>query len=333
LEPEAIALRYRSTILYLAAALLLVGLYLYDIHQDKKKERVEETARVLLGIKADQIEGITLVRGKEIIEIQKAGGTDKKAWKITAPINTTADSLAIEGLKNRLADLKYTRVIAEKADDPARFGLDGPSFIITYNAGKVSGQLAFGSLTPLEDGYYVKKDKDKRIYLVDKFDKQDFEKNLFELRDKRLFTLRPEKVNRFIIDRETGKWTLIKNEGQWQFEDDEDFRVDSKKIDVLMRKFTRVEATSFEKEAVEDMAPFGLDPSAVAVTLSDGKKSQAILLGNPVKQKQTRIYAKMKGQPQLVTVNKWLLGDLPQNREEIKEEKAAEKPEDTETHR
>ena len=326
-------MRYRSTILYLVAALLLVGLYLYDIHQDKKKERVEETARVLLGIKADQIEGITLAGGKEVIEIQKAGGTDKKAWKITAPINTTADSLAIEGLKNRLADLKYTRVIAEKADDPARFGLDGPSFIITYNAGKVSGQLAFGSLTPLEDGYYVKKDKDKRIYLVDKFDKQDFEKDLFELRDKRLFTLRPEKVNRFIIDRETGKWTLIKKEGRRWFENDEDFRVDTQRIDTLVRKFAGAEATSFEKETVTDLKSFGLDSSAVVVTLSDGKKSQAILLGNPVKQKQTRIYAKMKGQPQLVTVNKWLLGDLPQNREEIKEEKAAEKPEDTETHR
>ena len=53
-------MRYRSTILYLVAAFLLVGLYLYDIHQDKKKERVEKTAKVLLGIKADQIEGISL---------------------------------------------------------------------------------------------------------------------------------------------------------------------------------------------------------------------------------------------------------------------------------
>jgi len=323
-------LRYRSTILYLVAALLLVGLYLYDIHQDKKKEQEEQTAKVLLGIKADQIEGIILAGGKEAIELQKTEGTDKNAWNITAPIHATADSLAIEGLKNRLANLKYTRVIAEKADDLARFGLDAPSFIITYNAGKVSGQLAFGSLTPLEDGYYVKKDKDKRIYLVDKFDKQEFDKDLFELRNKRLFTLSPVKVNRFIIDRGKDKWVLIRKEGQWRFENDESFRGDTKKIDALVRKFARAEATSFEKETVEDMAPFGLDSSAVVVTLSDGKKSQSILLGNPVKQKQTRIYAKIKGQPQLVTVNKWLLSDIPQNPDEIREEKGAEERKDTE---
>jgi len=326
-------LRYRSTILYLAAVLLLLGLYLYDTHRDKKKEQEEQTAKVLLGMKADQIEGIILAGGKEAIELQKTEGTDKNAWNITAPIHATADSLAIEGLKNRLANLKYTRVIAEKADDLARFGLDGPSFIITYNAGKVSGQLAFGSLTPFEDGYYVNKDKDKRIYLVDKFDKQEFDKDLFELRDKRLFTLSPEKVNRFIIDREKDKWTLTRKEGQWRFENDENFRVDTQKIDALVRKFARAEATSFEKETVNDLKSSGLDPAAVVVTLSDGNKSQAILLGNPVKQKQTRIYAKMKGQPQLVTVNKWLLSDLPQNREEIKEEKAAEERKDTETHR
>jgi hypothetical protein len=318
-EPEAIPLRYRTTILYLVAALLLAGLYLYDIHQDKKKEQVEKTAKVLLGIKADQIEGIILAGGNETIALQKTEGIAKKAWNITAPIRAAADSTAIEGLKNRLANLKYTRVIGEKSDDLARFGLNDPSFIITYSAGQVSGRLAFGSLTPLEDGYYVNKDKDKRIYLVDKFDKDELFTGLFELRDKRLFTLSPEKVNRFIIEREKENWTLIRKDSQWRFEDDEDFRVDTQKIDTLVRKFARAEATSFEKETVNDPEPFGLDSSAVVVTLSDGNSSQSILLGNPVKQKQTGIYAKIKGQPQLVTVNKWLLNDLPQNREEIKE--------------
>jgi len=326
-------LRYRSTILYLVAALLLVGLYFYDIHQDKKKEQEEKTAKVLLGIKADQIEGIILAGGNETIALQKTKGTDKNAWNITVPIRATADSSGIEQLKNRLANLKYTRVIAEKTDDLARFGLDDPPFIITYNTGKVSGRLAFGSLTPLEDGYYVRKDKDKRIYLVDKLDKDQLFTGLFELRDKRLFTLSPEKVNRFIIDRGTDKWTLIKKEGQWQFEDDEEFRVDTQKIDTLVRKVAWAEATSFEKERVNAPEPFGLDSSAVVVTLSDGNNSQAILLGNPVKQKQTGIYAKIKDQPQVVTVNKWLLNDLPQNRDDIKEEKSAEETKDTKTHR
>jgi hypothetical protein len=318
-EPEAIPLRYRTTILYLVATVLLVGLYLYDIHQDKKKEQVEKTAKVLLGIKADQIEGIILSGGNETIALQKAEGMDKNAWNITAPIRAAADNAAIEGLENRLANLKYTRVIAEKSDDLARFGLNDPSFIITCKAGKVSGRLAFGSLTPLEDGYYVNKDKDKRIYLVDKFDKDRLFTGLFELRDKRLFTLSSEKVDRFIIEREKENWTLIRKDGQWRFEDDEDFRVDTRKIDTLVRKFARAEATSFEKETVNDPEPFGLDSSAVVVTLSDGNSSQSILLGNPVKQKQAGIYAKIKGQPRLVTVNKWLLNDLPQNRQEIKE--------------
>jgi Domain of unknown function (DUF4340) len=332
-EPEAIPLRYRSTILYLVAALLLVGIYLYDIHQGKEKEQLKEAAKVLLGIKTDQIEGIILAGGNETIELQKTKGTDKNAWNITAPIRAAADSSAIERLKNRLADLKYTRIIAEKADDLARFGLDDPSFIITYNTGKESGRLAFGSLTPLADGYYVSKDKDKRIYLVDNFDKEKLFTGLFELRDKRLFTLSPEKVNRFIIERGADKWTLIKKEGQWQFKDDKGFRVDTQKMDTLVRKFAWAEALSFEKERVNDLKPFGLDSSAVVVTLSDGKKGQSILLGNPVKLKRTEIYAKIKDQPQLITINKWLLNDLPQNRGEIKEEKAAEETKDTETNR
>ncbi len=326
-------MRYRSTILYLVAALLLVGLYLYDIHRDRKKEQGEKTAKVLLGIKADQIEGIILAGDNETIEIQKTKSMDKKAWSITAPIRTAADSDTIEGLRNRLAGLKYTRIIEEKTDDPARFGLDNPSFIITYNTGKESGRLAFGSLTPLEDGYYVSKDKDQRIYLINKFDKEELFKSLFDLRDKRLFTLTSEKINRFIIEKEKDVLRLFRKEGQWRFENDEDFRVDTQKMDTLVRKYVGAEALSFEKEVVSDPEPFGLDSSAVVVTLSDGEKDRSILLGNPVKQKQTRIYARMKGNPQLFTVNKWLLNDLPQNREQIKEEKAAEETKDTETQR
>jgi len=332
-EQEAIALRYRSTILYLAAALLLVGLYLYDIHQDKKKEQVEETAKVLLGIKADQINGITLKKGNEAIELQKTEGTGKDTWNITAPIKTTADGLAVEGLKKRLAGLKYTRVIAEKSDDPGLFGLDKPSFNITYNAGKVSGQLAFGSLTPLGDGYYVRKNTEKKIYLVDKFEKDELRVSLFELRDKRLFTLSPVKVNRFIIDRGKDRWSLIRKKGRWRLEDDADLKVDTRKIDTLVSKFARAGAVSFEKEAVTDLKPFGLDPPAVVVTLSEGKNSQAILLGGHSKENKTRIYAKIQGRPELVTVNKWLLNDLPRTREEIKEEKAAEEKKDAKTHR
>lgn len=327
-------MRYRSTILYFLAALLLVGLYFYDVHQDEKKGRLEQKAKVLLGIKSDQVEGIILSGATGTIELQKTEGMEKNAWKITVPIRAATDSPAIEGLKNRLANLKYTRVIAEKTDDLARFGLGDPSFVITYKAGKISGRLAFGSLTPLEDGYYVHKNKDKRIYLVDKFDKEGLSKSLFDLRDKRLFTLIPGKVNRFIIQREKAKWALIKKEGQWRLENDEDFRVDSERIDTMVRKVAGAEALSFEKEAVNEPEPYGLESSAVVVTLSDGKKEQSIFLGNPVKQKQNRIYAGIKGKPpQLVTVNKWLLNDLPQNREEIKKEETAEEKKDTKTHR
>ena len=323
-------MRYRSTILYLVAALLLVGYYIYDIHRDREKERLKQTAKVLLGMKEDCIERLVLSEDNVTIEIQKTGDMEKIAWEIIAPIRAATDTREIEEFTNKLANLKYTRIITEKADNLSRYGLVAPPFIITYNAGKGTCRLAFGSLTPLEDGYYVNKSRDERIYLVDKFDKEELSKSLFDLRDKGLFTLTPEKINRFIIEREKEDWRLIRKEGQWRFEDDENFRVDSQKMDTLVRKFAKAKALSFEKEAVNDPETYGLESSAVVVTLSDGRESQSIFLGQPVKDKKTRIYAGIKGKPQLVTVNKWLLNDLPQNREEIKEEKAVEESKKTE---
>ena len=123
-----------------------------------------------------------------------------------------------------------------------------------------------------------------------------------------------------MIDRNGRKWPLIKRDRRWRFEDDEDFRVDTQKIDELVRQFAEAKASSFKKEEIEDLGTFGLRAPAMVVSLSDGKKNEAVLIGGPSKEDKEKIHAKMKGRAELVTVDKWLLSYLPQNRDEIREE-------------
>lgn len=314
-------MRYRSTILYLVAAILLGCLFFYDIYQDNKKEKVKKTAKQLFKFQVDELTSIALISGRETIKLQKTGALDKKEWEIIAPIHASTEIPRIDSLKDKLANLKYSRIIAESANDLTQFGLNNPGFTIIYRVNAGPGQLSFGNQTPIEDGYYARRGKEKKVYLIATRDKRDLDKKLFDLRSKRLFTLSPEKIKRFIIERETGKWTLIKKNGRWQFENDEAYRIKQQKVDSMIRRFAWAEASSFEKEAVEDLEPFGLQKPRALITLSDDERSEEILIGDPSKENNVRIYAKMKRKPQVVTINKYLVEDIPQNRKALKKEK------------
>ncbi len=314
-------MRYRSTILYLVAAILLGCLFFYDIYQDNKKEKVKKTAKQLFKFQVDELTSITLTSGRGTIKLQKTGALDKKEWEIIAPIHASTETPRIDSLKDKLANLKYSRIIAESASDLTQFGLNNPDFIITYRINTEPGQLSFGNQTPIEDGYYARRGKEKKLYLIATRDKRDLDKKLFDLRSKMLFTLSPEKIKRFIIERETGKWALIKKDGRWQFEDDEAYRIMQQKVDSMIRRFAWAEASSFENEAVANLEPFGLHKPSALISLSDDKRSEEILIGDPLKKNNVRKYAKMKRKPQVVTINKYLVEDIPQNRESLKEKK------------
>lgn len=314
-------MRYRSTILYLVTAILLGCFFFYDIYQNNKKEKVKKTTKQLFKFQADELTYITLISGRETIKLQKTGALDKKEWKIVSPIHASTETSRIDSLKDKLANLKYSRIIAEGANDLTQFGLNSPGFTIIYRVNTGPGQLSFGSQTPIDDGYYARRGKEKKVYLIATHDKKDLDKKLFDLRSKRLFTLSPEKIKRFIIERETGKWALIKKDGKWQFENDEAYRIKQQKVDSMIRRFAWVKASSFEKEAVEDLKPFGLQKPRALITLSDDERSEEILIGDPSKENTVRIYAKMKRKPQVVTINKYLVEDIPQNRGALKKEK------------
>jgi len=307
--------------LYLVAAILLGCLFFYDIYQDNKKEKVKKAAKQLFKFQVDELTSITLTSGRGTIKLQKTGALDKKEWKIIAPIHASTETPHIDSLKDKLANLKYSRIIAESASDLTQFGLNNPDFIITYRINTEPGQLSFGNQTPIEDGYYARRGKEKKVYLIAMRDKRDLDKKLFDLRSKMLFTLSLEKIKRFVIERDTGKWTLIKKDGTWQFEDDEAYRINQQKVDSMIRRFAWAEASSFEKETVEDLEPFGLHKPGILVTLSDDKRSEEIFIGDPLKENNVRKYAKMKRKPQVVTINKYLVEDIPQNREALKEKK------------
>jgi hypothetical protein len=103
-------------------------------------------------------------------------------------------------------------------------------------------------------------------------------------------------------------------------------KLDPERVELFMRPTLWAEAQSFEKEENTDLKTYGLDAPQARVSLADESQTEEIIYGNEVP--PDRIFAMVKGKPQLVTVRKRLLDDLPQTKEDLagKDKKEETKP-------
>ena len=317
-------MRYRSTLLYLFAAIVLVAFYLYQTQKEEKEQTAKEEARVIFPVKVDQLQSLTLKREKETIRLEKTSADSD--WSIVAPIRAATDKMTLSRLQRTLAELKYERLISESATDLSEFGLDKPSLVISFRGEKEEEALALGGQSPMGPSFYATVGNNRKVYLISALQKQELDKSLYDLREKKLLSLEMNKIDKVTIERRQDRWHFYKKEGRWHLEGDGEFRVDQKKVEVFLRPILWADALSFEKEAAEDFKAYGLHEPAARIILSDDGKTEEILFGDPVKDtKEVSLYAMAKGRSQIVTVRKRLLADIPSEKEKIREGEEAKK--------
>jgi hypothetical protein len=320
LVSEALKVRFRSTLIYLVVAIVLIAFYLYETREKTKEQSAKEEAKQVLSFKLDLLESITLKREKDSIQLEKKESGGQGVWEIVSPRRLVPDSFVLSRMTKRLADLKYERVISENPQDLAEFGLDKPSLSIAYRAGKEEGTLSFGSKSPIGQSIYAMHGGSKKVFLVASLDKQELDKSLFDLRNKKLFTLVTDKLNQVTFEQDKTEWVFNKKDDRWILQDDPELKVDREKLEGFVRPIVWAEAQSFEAEENNDLRPYGLRNPAARIVLADGTKSEEMFFGEPVKdKKEESIYAMVKGKPQVVTVRKRLLEDLPKEKEQFKE--------------
>jgi hypothetical protein len=317
---EEVPLKYRFTLIYLILAVLLLAFYFYETREEEKKKGAEEETKALYSVQPDDVTSLLLKRGDQEIRFEKRGGT----WEILHPVRSGVDSFALSRLLNRLTGLKTVRLIAESPKDLSEFGLHRPEMAMTFRAAGQDNTLLIGSVSPIEKGYYATKGGDGKVYFISGDDKKALDRPLLELRDKKLFTLKTDLVRRVIIERKGERWVLDKKDERWILEGHEDLRIDPEKVEVFVRPTLWAEAQSFEKEDAADLKLYGLDHPLARVSLSGGEQTEEIFYGNEAS--PDRIFAMVKGKPQVVTVRKRLLDDLPKTEEDLAEK---EKKEDT----
>lgn len=153
------------TTLVLVCILAALAAYIFLV--EAKREPLPEegalpTPAPLWEFGGDDVTEITVTRGEQTTAVKRDDG----GWQMTAPEETEADSGRLDGLANRVANMRSTRAMAD-VGDLAAFGLQEPEVQATLVLSDGTEiHLAIGSENPRRTARYVQKEGDPLVYLV-----------------------------------------------------------------------------------------------------------------------------------------------------------------------
>lgn len=257
-------------LLFAAAVLTALGGVLYWSNHHKPAETVQaavDTPPKILSLNDSDVNRVELKKkdGAYLV-LQKQDGK----WQITSPQQLRADDSAVSGMISSLSSLSSDRLVEDKADNVAQFGLSSPALEVDVSGKNDTHKLLIGDDTPTGGGSYAKLESDPRIFTIASYTKSNIDKSVNDLRDKRLVTAEPDKVSRIDLNANGQQLEFGRNKDQWQILKPKPLRADSFAVDELVRKLTeaKMDLTSDDQKKAASAFAAG-KPVATAVLTTD----------------------------------------------------------------
>jgi hypothetical protein len=217
------------------------------------------------------------------VTCQREGGT----WAITEPKKLGADQGTLSAVFNNLTTATVDEVVDPHPSDLKQFGLDPPTYSLEVstdsNPPKVT--LLLGDETPTSGGIYAQVAGNPRVITLASYLKSNFEKSLFDLRDRRALTLEADQLRKIEVDSKGKKYTLEKNpEGIWDLVLPPPVRADRFAVDGLISQLRGLTMQSIAAEEKKNQAAYGLGAPELRLQLTGPSGAQTLVLGKKDKE-------------------------------------------------
>lgn len=248
------------------------------------------TETKLLTIPEDQIQDIKIQHASgDTVELSKATGK----WRLVQPKDLGADPDASSSLVSALTSVTADKTIEDNAKEFAPYGLAHPALDVTIarKDGKTS-KLLIGDDTPNNSGAYARLPDNPHVYTVMSFVKTSVDKNLNDLRDKRLLTFDSDKLTRVELNAKNQPVEFGKNgQNEWEILKPRPMRADGTAVDGLVNKLkdAKMDTTVSPDDAKKAQAGFASGTKVATASVTDSSGTQTIEVR---KDKDKNYYAK-----------------------------------------
>jgi len=282
---------FRNTII-LAAVVALFGLYLYYVEKPAMEREAEQGK--LLDFEASEVGKIELESAKGRIELTKGdGGT----WTVTAPRQTGADQVTIDGLLATLEDAEVKKTLDEEPADLAPFGLVEPEATVVLTlADGTTRKLSFGKKTPIGGSAYTRRGEESGVLLTADAVRTGVQKELDDVRDRSVFTFSDADAKEITIRGVEGEPTVLRKTGnEWMLVAPVAAKADAAQVRSMLASLRSLRATGFVDEpGTPPDAKYQLTPPRVAVelVLAPDDATRTLLVGGATDDPQKKeVYA------------------------------------------
>ncbi len=244
---------------YLILIALIVGLSAYLAF--KKDDQVHYELPVLAAVDSKTIDRVDITHDKEALTLSKGD----KGWTVTEG-KYPVDQTAMDSILSAVKDLKLSALVSE-AGDKIRYELDTEHAIqVKAYAGETEKRtFVIGKTAPSFNHTFVMLKDGNKIYQADKSFRNDFAKNVDDLRDKLVLNFETETIKKISLEKAGVTRTLVFNTpeppkedenqtdktpeaaGTWQFEDG--MAADKTAAEDLLSSLSHLECQGYLKAA------------------------------------------------------------------------------------
>ena len=266
----------KSVLKTVVAVLVLAGVgsyaYFYEFKKGGEEKKKEEEAKRIFSFQKDQVVEMEVTTGGRSALLKKSDGV----WKIVKPVAVDADRSAVEGIINAMETFKVERMIEDKPSDLSAYGLDVPrtAVMLKTEDGRMS-TLIFGVQNQFDNTWYVMKDGAPKVYQAPSSVRNSIDKDLFALREKRLFFFdKDQDVKKievrlpsevYLLERAVnGDWDLTFGSGQKARMG----KADSEEVSRILSSLRSLKASGVVAENPGDLLSLGLGTGAGSIKIT-----------------------------------------------------------------
>ncbi|OGQ78217.1 MAG: hypothetical protein A2289_04360 [Deltaproteobacteria bacterium RIFOXYA12_FULL_58_15] len=282
-----------------------------------KEEQKQAEQKLLSIIDTRAVVRLTLTTPQTEFVVEKEG----EQWTLTTPLRLRADNATIEGLIAHVSGLERQRLVGEEnggqVEPPQElwmFALEPPRFRVKLEErGGAAHELLVGKKSGFDGSVYVKRADTPAVAMVDGAITYQVDKDLFQLRDKRLVDFAEEDIVRVQVSLASGAgYTIERTDIGFFLRAPQSLPANEAQVSGILTALASAKATKFLTEAAnpEDMTRYGLDVPTASITVVDEANKSTTVLLRTVDVKDSRShYAMCEGEtsPILELGTDWLL--------------------------
>ena len=226
-------------------------------------------------------------KGAPTIELaRQADGT----WQITAPKKLRADAGTVVEMLENIAPLRAQSVVENQAGDLKSFGLQNPTLQVEItSSGGAMQKLLFGDNTPLGSNTYVMLAGDPRVFAATEEAKNELNRSVTELRDKRLIGIPADQMTGIKLMHGGQTLVLAHSGSTWALQKPAPFRTDAIAADSLASALANATMDASQPDPKQAAAAFA-HGTPVAIVKVTGPKGEAQTL--EIRKNKSEDYAK-----------------------------------------